>query len=54
MSVSRQRAQEGTTVATQQASPDDKKFVPTEERVLPHKLKKAKPRKVEKRSPRRR
>jgi hypothetical protein len=35
-------------MATHQASADDKKTVPTEERVLPHKLKKPKQRKVEK------
>jgi hypothetical protein len=46
--ASERRAQEGTTLATQQASPEDKKTVPTEERVLPHKVKKVKPRKVEK------
>ena len=33
---------------------DPKKRVPAEERVLPHKPKKQKPRKVEKKSPRRR
>jgi hypothetical protein len=34
--------------------PEPKKVVPAEERPLPHKAKKVKPRKVEKRSPRRR